>query len=1046
MTELIKTKPEHSTTFGCTAFFTCRGVLTAAPPVMSQCCLALLALTIFVMSGCGARNSVPPPTAEPPTAEPSTAQTTDDPKKALEIAIASREWSTAMMHAQQAMIAYPDDADVLTNAAIATAQTGDRIEAAQLLVEAVKASPDPTTGQRVENALTALLDVGRLYDSIELLRSVVRDHTDANEYRKNLVGFLGEAQLTKELAEQAEILIRQRDFDLPLLLATTDNSARRFSQNSIELMLKLNPQDERPRLGAAKQFLDRRNAKQSEIILREIIAQHPDFSPGHAMLGIALVAQGKREALPGWYQSLPDGMTGYAGYWVAIGDWALGEGNSEGAVRALAEATRRAPNESSYWAMLLTALRQWGVENPESGAIDVVAVSDAMILRQTNLLLLRDQFAAFKSGGQTSQSSALQIARTLADLGRLWESEAWLAIGTTLQEDLTDELKPYRDQVVAQLRKERDWQSLVGHPELSFDFSKFSRPENLLDRNTPDSIASKQPDLTDAKPIRMRYASEQESPVFYGSIGKKILGPRIPITQTLGCGGGIIDFDLDGYQDLIFAAAGGRIGRQDSDPGTLFRNQGSFVDVGGVTGFADPGYSHGIVVGDYNDDGFADILVLNLGPNRLFRNNGDGSFTDASQLLGAQEAGQWSTSGAILDVNQDGQNDIVVVNYCDSREPLEQPCFDANGQRINCYPVAYRAAADQILAGQADGTFVDTSKQWLAEAKTGRGLGIVAGRLDGQKQCVYIVNDASPNTFYRWQASEQKMVDQAIASGLAVDAQSLDQGSMGMASGDFDHDGDLDFYVTGFANEYNIFYEQQTPGFWSDRTANKDMVDKTLRLVGFGTEAIDLDNDGNVEIMVANGHVAVFQPPMPSYEQPIQVFQKSEDGRYQSLVIRTWGSYFNASHVGRGLFSGDLNNDGLCDAVITHVTEPVALLLNDSEPSNHRITFRLVDSKQNRDAVGAIVEFEFGDEASPRKHKLYQLAGHGYLSSNESLLWGGTGSHTKVRNARITWPDGEHQVIGDLESDVMYLLVREQSPYVLHRYNESLDISRSPVE
>ncbi len=534
--------------------------------------------------------------------------------------------------------------------------------------------------------------------------------------------------------------------------------------------------------------------------------------------------------------------------------------------------------------------------------------------------------------------------------------------------------------------------------------------------------------------IQMRNAAESVGLSFYGRIGDSVEGPRIPITQTLGCGGGMIDYDQDGQLDLIFAAAGGRIRERDSDPGAIFRNQGDFFDVSVPSGFGDTGYSHGIVVGDYNDDGFADVLVLNLGPNRLFCNNGDGSFTDASALLGDQETGQWSTSGAILDVNGDGHNDIVIVNYCDSRDPLEQPCFDSAGRQINCYPLEYRAAQDQILMGRGDGTFIDTTTEWISDAALGRGLGIVAGRLDGQQQCIYIANDASPNTFYRWHRIQAKMVDQAIASGLAVDGQSLDQGSMGIASSDLDRDGDLDLYVTGFANEYNILYEQQSPGFWSDRTAAKGMVEETLRTVGFGTEAIDLDNDGIDEIVVTNGHVGIFAPPLPSYAQPFQVFRQTADGRYQSVDLTTWGGYFDSAHVGRSLFTGDVNGDGRCDAVVTHATEPVALLINDSEQSNHVIGFRLIDREQCRDAIGAIVEFEFGDESRPMTRRLFQLAGHGYLCSNQPLLWAGTGSFSKVRRVRVTWPDGTAQLIGDLETDATYLLVRDEPPYIDRRY------------
>ncbi len=989
----------------------------------------LIALTVSTM-GCGARRRDPPPTAE---------TSSDDPKAALQGAITVKDWAAALAVSQQAMIAHPGDADVLTNVAIATAQTGNRVEAAELLVEAVRATDYDKNGGRIENAIAGLLDVGHLYDAIDLLQDVVQQHPDAASYRRMLVGFLSEAQLTEDAAEHMQALIQQREFDLPLLLATTETSSRRFAKSTIELLLQRNPNDLRPRLGEAKQFLDQRDAKGAETVLREILREHPDFAAAHAMLGVALVAQGKRDALSEWHESVAEGAYNYSGYWIALGDWASSKGDLEGAVRAMSEATRLAPNESAYWPMLATALRQWQSQNPTSDEFDMEAVAAGITDRQTDLLTLRDQFAAFKGDGQTSQKKAVSIAKTLSELGRLWEAEAWLAVATTLQEDPAPELTSFRESVIQRLTDDRDWQSTQFHPELAFDVSRFGLPDHLHDDQEDNPQASERLSLSNAKSIRMHDAAASLGVSFYGRVGDSVEGPRIPITQTLGCGGGMIDFDQDGRQDLIFAAAGGRLRERDSDPGALFRNQDTFVDVTQATGFGDTGYSHGIAVGDFNDDGFADVLVLNLGPNRLFQNNGDGSFRDASGLLGDQSESQWSTSGAILDVNGDGHNDIVIVNYCDSRDPLEQPCFDSAGRQINCYPREYRAAQDQILAGQGDGSFVDKTAEWIAQATLGRGLGIVAGRLDGQQQCVYVVNDASPNTFYRWFSSANKLLDQGIASGLAVDGQSLDQGSMGIAASDFDHDGDLDLYVTGFSNEYNILYEQQSPGFWADGTASKGLVDPTLRTVGFGSEAMDLDNDGIDEIVVTNGHVGIFNPPLPGYAQPFQVFRVDREGRYESIDLRAWGGYFDRPHVGRSLFTGDINGDGMADAVVTHATEPVAVLVNDSERTNHRIAFRLIDREQCRDAVGAIVEFELGDEARPMTRRLYQLAGHGYLCSNQQLLWAGTGSADEVRQVKVTWPDGNQQMIGTLQTDATYLVVRDQSPYPLTRYAEAMD-------
>ena len=516
-------------------------------------------------------------------------------------------------------------------------------------------------------------------------------------------------------------------------------------------------------------------------------------------------------------------------------------------------------------------------------------------------------------------------------------------------------------------------------------------------------------------------------------MGDGIDGPKVPIAQVLGCGGGVLDLDKDGNHDLVFAAAGGKIRDRTSQPGAMYLKRGEiFQAVSIESGFRDTGFGHGIAVGDYNEDGFEDLLVLNLGRNSLFRNNGDGTFQDVSGDLPAGGGDAWSVSAAIADLNGDGLSEIVVVNYCDAEERIGDRCFHTDGQEINCYPRRFRAGHDQFLSLEPDGTWKDVSADWTQQPVPGRGLGIVAGRLDGESMSTYVVNDASANHLYRWDKTEtnKPLVESAVGRGLAFDAQSLDQGSMGVASGDFDGDGRLDFYVTGFANEYNILYEQLAPGVWSDQTAHRKLVSSTLDLVGFGTESVDLDNDGYDELVVTNGHVGDFDAATSPYAQPLQVFRWARGGRFSSVPFDSWGEYFDEPHIGRALFTCDLNSDGRSDLVTTHLREPVALLVNRTNSKHHQINFRLVATEGTRDAIGAIVEFETGDKKVSRHRRLFRLAGHGYMCTNRPELCAGVGSAEIVREVRVTWPNGEIQQFGDLESDAEYLLIQGQQSFL----------------
>lgn len=1013
-----------------------------SPLAASPALVGSVIIACFLCAGCGGNDANSNANGELNSSSEATSKTDRSIDQALHDAVTKKNWSAAKRIGAGALIAEPNDPELLTIVAIANGQLGNETVAADLLVRAARVTGYDVNSQRVQFAVQALVDQGRLYDAITLLEDVIEIHPQAHKYRRMLVGFLGEAQLTNQIPTHMHFLIHARQFDLMLLMATTETSFRRFSSNTIATLLERNPSDLRPLLGRAHTSLESRDVGSAENLLRRILAKHPEFAPAHALLGKALVVQGKTEQLPSWLQEAPQGTSNHAGYWIALGDWALEQGQTVAAIRGFAEATRRNPNESFAWARLANAIaeQQRAIESADRSVREsqhkLSDIAAGIANRRERLLELRQRFSSFVDGNQNSQTAATEIALTLADLGRLWEAEAWLAIATTLPEQSFANLDEERRGIVENLSIDSDWQHTDRHPELNFDLLDYPVPKIDSVEMIAHGDSAQSADRTISQtPIQLTNQAAQWGLNFYGVVGDGVQGPRVPIHQTLGCGGGIIDFDRDGRPDIAFTAAGGSIAKSDNQPGELFRHLGdSFHAIGSDARLDDRNFSHGVCVGDYNDDGFADVLILNLGPNRLFRNNGDGSFSDASSLLNETRADQWSTSGAIVDLDQDGWNDIVVVNYCDSKEPLNEPCFDSQGNEINCYPLRFQAAFDHCLQGSREGQFRDVTSHRMRPAAPGRGLGIVAGRLDGKHIGAYIANDASVNHYYRWNDEQEgALVELGISSGLAVDAQSLDQGSMGIASWDADHDGDLDFYVTGFAGEYNILYEQKASGLWGDVTAKNGLVEPTLRNVAFGTEAIDLDNDGFEELMVANGHIGDFGPESPPYAQDFQIMRQSKVGTWRVTDPSSLGEYFRTPHIGRALMSADVNMDGRMDCVVTHATEPAALLINQTQSSNHSITFELVDTVNTRDSVGAMIEFEVPNASNRGKETrtLFRLAGDGYLCSNQAKLIAGIGSATQIDHVVVTWPDGDRQVIGALESNIGYLIIRDQPAFQL---------------
>ncbi len=1007
----------------------------------------LLIFSLVVSIGCQDNKSVIPRQPGAATAaqwQESSALNELDAVESLRDAISGQRWKQAETHIAGALILRPNDSVVLTNAALVNAKLGQLRKAAELMVEAARASGLDTSGPTVDHAVRALLDVGHLYEAIDFLEEVIAANSTSAKHRRMLIGFLGEAQLTDRIAPHIERLIRDRQFDLPILIATTEMFTRRFSEATIAMILARNPADRRPRLGLAQQAFEHRDDDEAALILLDILKSHPQFAPAHAMMGQVLVDQSKFEQLATWLGSAPPGAADLCDHWLSLGDLAGFSKSFPAAVRAYGRAIELAPNNPVAWARLGNALRQWQqmeLQSPGSDAaysdwlegrwsvVELLAKVDA---RGAKILELRKRFHEFGGTFNRSQTVAVAVAEVLFELGRTWEAEAWSAIATTLPEDLDPDLVLKRTRIVASLAANKSWFDDQRCPELAIDFSALPVPtiasldRSLRPGDPRQNVAPGKP----SKTIRLVDEADDRGLRFFGKAGDRVNGPFVPLSQTLGCGGAAIDFDNDGQTDLYFSSAGGTPGAQDSEIGAMFRNvEGAFIDVTATSGVVDHGFGQGVSAGDYNDDGFVDLWMLNLGVNRLFRNNGDGTFSDVTESANSSVAANWSSSGAILDIDGDGFNDLIAINYCDTRQGIGEPCFDEKtGQEVACHPLRFYGSGDEFIQGRGNGTFVDVSDQWTGQSSPGRGLGIIAGKLDGKQMGIYVANDMSANDFYVRDKSSgiMQLKNTAIASGVAVDAQTLAQASMGMATSDLDNDGDLDFYITGFAREYNVVYEQRFAGSWSDSTAKLGLVTPTLPMVGFGTIANDLDGDCVDELLVTNGHIGDFGVDSPPYAQPFQLFRRNASGQFMDEPIAAWGGYFSQSHVGRAMWTLDVDSEGRSDIIITHENEPVTLLMNRSEPGNYFVGFRIVGTQSSRDAIGAIIQFDVPLVSGVVTKTLFQLAGSGYLCSTEKTLRCGTGNATQVDRVRIIWPDGRQQELGSLPTQCEYLVTENE--------------------
>ena len=996
---------------------------------MRRCGRLVLLVLCSLFGGCG---GTPLPDADTPGVDPVAAASA---YTRFSQAVAESKWADASQWSSAALIERPDDPDVLFMAAKVAYHNGDLPLSTELMLAAC-AVESYADDNHVQQTVVALLSRGRLYAGIELLEKTTERRPEHHVFRRQLVDFYAMAERADLADPHRRVLVQQRKFDLKLLLDLAANGPRTLEEDSLQLLVDRNPEDLRPLLAKAKRHFDQRRDEAAVELLARIIARHVDFVPAHA-LAISIVARsGDFDAVMRLATQTPEDVDSDVRYWIALGDWAHDQTLDEVATRCYWEGTLRDADHSECWLKLQTSLQRLAEQRSTP---ELIAASSAIQTRARLLNRLDQQRREFLSAQANSQRLAIGIAQTLQQLGRLWECEAWAAMALTLTRDPIESVAEYRNSVVATLRRDMPWQVLQGHPELTLDFSQLALPAVERDASPKDHATL----VTSAtEPSRYAQSTSQLKLIdqatergvkFFGYTHEHLDQPGFMLHHTLGCGGGTLDYDLDGWSDVYFAAAGGTPRIADSKSNALFRNLGGvFRETTLLAGTGDTGFGQGVAVGDVNEDGFPDILVLNFGRNVLYLNQGDGTFEEGtSRWLGTSTVAAWSTSGAIVDLNTDGLADLVYLNYCKGEQLTTHRCFAKQLDAApSCSPMAFPADSDVFRIGDAAGYFQPQSEHIAAEPDIiGRGLGIVAGALDDDAGIDLLVANDMTNNHY-WSTAlvadaDDRLRDFAMTRGLAGDARGAAQGSMGIAVGDVDRDGRFDLFVTNFADESNLLHRDRGHHLWVDDTNRFGLASSSFPLVAFGTQMVDFDNDGRLEIVVTNGHVQILSPSgvRADYEQPFQLYEQNAKGRFELVSPIMQGAYVNSLHVGRALWTVDADRDGMTDLFVTHQTEPVALLMNQSTAGRSWIEFQLVGTSSSRDAIGATVELRCGNDV----WKKPLTSGDGYLCSNERLLRFGL-KDSKPSNCSVTicWPSGNVDSYDDLTPNMRWLIAESQ--------------------
>lgn len=500
-----------------------------------------------------------------------------------------------------------------------------------------------------------------------------------------------------------------------------------------------------------------------------------------------------------------------------------------------------------------------------------------------------------------------------------------------------------------------------------------------------------------------------------GALGQLLL------PEVIGAGGALIDFDNDGDLDVFAvqsatgappAARGSRLYRNDLRRGGIPR----FVDVTDRSRIAFSGYGIGAATGDADNDGWTDLYVTALGSSALLRNNGDGTFSDISAASGASDR-RWSTSATFLDFDRDGWLDLFVANYVNYRADMKRECFSAASARDYCNPAVYDADTARLLRNTGKGTFTDVSRTAGIAASPGRGLGVLAidANEDGWTD-LYVANDGDPNHLWINERGTGRFRDEALLSGAALDRSGRPQGSMGIDAGDVDGDGDDDLFVTNLDNEGHALYVNAGKGLFEERTLEWGLF--ALGFTGFGTRFVDYDNDSWPDLLVVNGAVRHMDAQRRAgdahpLKQRNQLFHNERGRRYIDATAAA-GPAFAGTAVGRGLATGDLDNDGDVDAIVFNNGGPARVLVNESARGNHWLGLRILDGRAPRDALQARVEVTVAD----RRRLVRRVHTDGsYASAGDPRVLVGLGSVTAPVTVRVVWPQGTTEEFRNLAID-----------------------------
>ena len=508
------------------------------------------------------------------------------------------------------------------------------------------------------------------------------------------------------------------------------------------------------------------------------------------------------------------------------------------------------------------------------------------------------------------------------------------------------------------------------------------------------------------------------------------------IVEAKGGGSAFLDYDGDGDLDIYWINGASLEAPEQSAGNILYRNDGDkgFKDVTEAAGVRGRGWSMGAISADYDNDGDQDLYITNLQENILYRNDGARGFVDVAEQAGVATP-RWNTGAAFADYDLDGDLDLYVASYL-KFDHGEIPRLGATWKGVDVFvgPLSLLGEQDVFYRNNGDGTFAEiTARARLTHPSPRYGLGVLFTDCDGDGYPdIYVANDVTPNFLYH-NRGDGRFNEISLPANVAYGGEGKRQASMGLAWGDYDANGHPDIFVTHFESDYNTLYRNDGDGRFADVSSAAGLLETSLPYVSFGTGFLDYDNDGDLDLLVANGHVypQIDQAGTAStYAQPNHLFENLGDGRF-ALLLPQPGDSLGRARASRGSCIGDYDNDGDLDIFVTQVDDRPSLLRNDVGNRQNWIGLKLTGRTGNRDGIGARVRAVAGGRVQIRD----VICGSSFLCSEDRRLHFGLGSNLRVDSLEVRWPGGAVQRFAGLPVN-RYLLIEEGMPETKVLYQE----------